>query len=130
MVICTVSGLKVENVCAEKEEKSVEGAMQFRTGKARLNAYLHQIKAAGSSLCACGIGKETVEHFLFHCTRWTAHRGEMLRCTDTHRSNISFYLGGKSLSDGNDWKPNMEAVRATIQFAVATGRLEADQPQE
>lgn len=31
--------------------------------------------------------------------------------------------------DDKDWKPNMEALRATIQFAMATGRPEEDQPQ-
>ncbi len=66
---------------------------QLRTGMTRLNAYLHQIKAAVSGLCACGQARETVEHFLFRCTQWTTLRAGMLRCTDTRRSNISFYLG-------------------------------------
>jgi hypothetical protein len=38
------------------------------------------------------------------------------------------YLGGKSPSDDQKWTPNMEAVRATIRFALATGRLDASQP--
>ncbi|KAM9873826.1 reverse transcriptase [Verticillium dahliae] len=42
----------------------------------------------------------------------------------TQRDNISFHLGGKTTSDGDDWKPDMKAVRATIRFAKATGRLE------
>lgn len=37
---------------------------QLRTDKARLNGYLHQIKAAPSEQCACGQAKETVKHFL------------------------------------------------------------------
>ncbi|KZL81981.1 transposon i [Colletotrichum incanum] len=45
----------------------------------------------------------------------------MLQCTETQRSNISFYLGGKSPSDDDKWTPNMQAVRATIRFALATG---------
>jgi hypothetical protein len=40
--------------------------------------------------------------------------------------NLSFFLGGKSGSDGEGWKPDMAAVRTTIKFAMATGRLEAD----
>ena len=52
----------------------------------------------------------------------------MLQCTNTHRSNLSFYLGGKSASDGQFWTPDVDAVRATIQFAIATGRLDAQQP--
>ncbi|KFZ14321.1 hypothetical protein V502_06139 [Pseudogymnoascus sp. VKM F-4520 (FW-2644)] len=47
-----------------------------------------------------------------------------------HRSNMSFYLGGKSPSDDKNWMPNMEAVCSTIRFAIATGRLDASQPQE
>ena len=100
---------------------------QLRTGMARLNAYLYRIEVAPSDQCACGQARETVEHFLFRCRKWAAHRAEMLQCTDTQRSNISFYLGGKSPSDGDKWTPNMEAVRATIRFAMATGRLDADQ---
>jgi hypothetical protein len=103
---------------------------QLRTGMARLNGYLHRINAAESDECACEHAGETVDHFLFRCTKWTAYRSKMLRCTDSHRSNMSFYLGGKSPSDNNNWSPNVEAVRATIRFAIATGRLDASQPQE
>ena len=102
---------------------------QLRTGMARLNGYLHCIRAAPSDQCVCGKARETVDHFLFRCEKWTAYRTEMLECTNTHRSNISFYLGGKSPSDKKDWTPNMAAVRATIRFAMATGRLDTIQPQ-
>lgn len=102
---------------------------QLRTGMARLNGYLHRIGVAPSDQCACGQAKETVDHFLFRCTKWTAYRRKMLECTDTQRSNISFYLGGKSPSDKNDWTPDMAAVRATIRFAMATGRLDTNEPQ-
>ncbi|KAJ5267909.1 hypothetical protein N7478_010717 [Penicillium angulare] len=69
--------------------------------------------------------KQTVEHFLFRCRKWTAHRTELLQCTQTHRGNISFALGGKQPSDDQKWTPSLEAVRASIRFAIATGRLEA-----
>ncbi|KAJ9480575.1 hypothetical protein VN97_g12978 [Penicillium thymicola] len=97
----------------------------LRTGMARLNGYLYRINAAETDQCACGQAKETVEHFLFRCRKWTAHRTELLQCTNTHRGNISFFLGGKSPSDDQKWTPNLEAVRASIRFAIATGRLEA-----
>jgi hypothetical protein len=110
---------------------------QLRTGMARLNGYLYRINAAESDQCACGQARETVEHFLFRCTRWTVYRSEMLQCTDIHRSNMTFYLGGRSpsddknwTSDDKNWTPNMEAVRAAIHFAIATGRLDTSQPQE
>jgi hypothetical protein len=99
---------------------------QLRTGMARLNSYLHRIKAALSDQCACGQATETVDHFLFRCQQWDEHRTEMLQCTDIHRGNLSFYLGGRSPSDNDNWSPNMQAVRATIRFAIATGRLRAN----
>lgn len=98
---------------------------QLRKGMARLNGYLYRINAAATDQCAYGQAKETVEHFLFRCRKWTAHRTEMLQYTDIHRGNLSFYLGGKSPSDDQKWTPNLEAVRASIRFAIATGRLEA-----
>ena len=99
---------------------------QLRTGIARLNSYLFLIKAVPSDQCACGEARETVEHFFFRCRRWTTHRTEMLQCTEIHRGNISFYPGGKAPSDGKNWTPDMKAVRVTIRFAMATGRLDAD----
>jgi hypothetical protein len=51
---------------------------QLRTGMARLNGYLYRINAAETDQCACGQAKETVEHFLFRCRKWTAHRTELL----------------------------------------------------
>jgi hypothetical protein len=101
---------------------------QLRTGMARLNVYLHRIEVAPSDLCTCGQARETIDHFLFRCNQWTEHRKDMLQCTNTHRSNLSFYLGGKSVSDGQFWTPDVDAVRATIRFAMATGRLDAQQP--
>ena len=47
---------------------------QLRTGMARLNTYLYRIKAAQTEQCDCDQAKETVEHFLFRCTKWTAYR--------------------------------------------------------
>jgi ribonuclease HI len=102
---------------------------QLRTGMAKLNTYLYRIRATSSDQCVCGKASETVEHFMFRCNQWTEHRTEMLQCTNVHRGNISFYLGGKSPSDADNWSPNMRAVRAAIRFAIATGRLDADKPQ-
>ena len=73
---------------------------QLMTGMARLNGYLVHVNAADTELCDCGRAKETVEHFLFHCRKWTDYRREMLACTQERRGNLSFYLGGKALSDG------------------------------
>ena len=99
---------------------------QLRTGMARLNGYLSRIKAATSDQCACGQATETVEHFLFRCTKWTEQRKEMIECTAAQRGNLSFFLGGRAPSDKQDWTPNMRAVRSAIKFALATGRLDAN----
>jgi endonuclease/exonuclease/phosphatase family metal-dependent hydrolase len=86
----------------------------------------HRIKARDTDQCDCGQAAETVEHFLFRCRRWTAQRTEMLQCTQTGRGNMSLYLGGKAATDDAKWAPDMDAVRATIRFALATGRLDAN----
>jgi len=102
---------------------------QLRTGMAKLNGFLSRIGAAESDLCACGHAKETVEHFLLRCIRWTALRDGLLQCTETRRGSLSFYLGGKVPSEPKEWMPDMKAVRATIKYAMATGRLERDDDQ-
>jgi ribonuclease HI len=100
---------------------------QLRTGMARLNGFLNRIGAVESDLCPCGQARETVEHFLLRCVRWTALREDLLRCTVTRRGSLSFYLGGKVPSDPKVWSPDMKAVRTTIKYAMATGRLDVDE---
>ena len=50
----------------------------------------------------------------------------MFQCIEIYRSNILFYLGEKSASDDKNWIPNIKVVQATIRFAIAIGRLNAD----
>ncbi|KAM5520287.1 reverse transcriptase [Fusarium oxysporum f. sp. phaseoli] len=64
---------------------------------------------------------ETVEHFLFRCRKWTAHKAEMLQCTETRRGNLSFYLGGKSPSGDARWTPDMQWTQ--IEQCAAQHRL-------
>ena len=99
---------------------------RLRTGMTKLYGYLFQIGAADSDQCECGASKETVQHFLFRCTRWTTQRALLLQQTETRRGNLSFFLGGKAASDPVGWQPNMKAVRATIQYTIATGRFAED----
>jgi hypothetical protein len=96
---------------------------QLRTGMARINSYLSKIGAAESDMCECGRAPETMEHFLFRCTRWEAERESMRQVGQNMVGNLSFFLGGKSASDGPKWTPNLEAVRAAVKFAMTTGRL-------
>jgi hypothetical protein len=114
--------------CLYNAFKRTEAATlaQLRTGMSRLNAYLYRINATESDLCACGQAKETVDHFLFRCTQWNEQRRVLLRHNTTRSGSLSFFLGGKAASDPESWKPNLPAVRATVQYAIATGRLAAD----
>jgi hypothetical protein len=50
--------------------------------------------------------------------------------TDSHKKRQPlFLLGGKAPTDPEIWTPNMDAVRATIKFAISTGRLDMDVEQ-
>ena len=97
---------------------------QLRTGMSCLNGYLHQIGASETDQCTCGRAKETVKHFLFRCSQWDQQRLRLLEQTETRRGCLSFFLGGRAASEPEkQWKPNISAVQATIQYAIATGRL-------
>jgi len=108
------------------KQKEATVLAQLRTGMARLNGYLHQIGAIESDQCICGRARETVEHFLFRCIRWESQRELLFQQTTTKRGCLSFFLGGKAISDPEKWAPNMEAVRATIRYTLATGRLDTE----
>jgi hypothetical protein len=51
----------------------------------------------------------------------------MLKYSQSKMGNLSFFLGGKAASDGDKWAPDMQAVRATIKFALATWRVDIDE---
>ena len=108
--------------------KRVEASIlaQLRTGMTRLNGYLHRIGASETDQCPCGQARETVEHFLFRCSRWDQYRERMLQQTETKMGCLSFFLGGKAPTDPASWKPNLAAVRAAVQYTIATGRLAVD----
>jgi hypothetical protein len=102
---------------------------QLRTGMVGLNGYLHRIGATESDQCECGQAKESVQHFLFRCTKWDTLRTQMLQQTATRKGNLSYFLGGKAKSDPEDWTPNMGAVYATIKYAISTRRLDRESQQ-
>ena len=89
----------------------------------RINEYLYRIGAAESSDCACSVEKEDVKHFLFRCSRWTTERQPLQQYFTAADNALSLCLGGKAPSDPDDWTPNMNAVKATVKFAMDTGRL-------
>jgi len=99
--------------------------VQLRTGMARLNGYLHRIGAADTGYCTCGQARETVEHFLFNCSRWVSHRHLLSEQAEIRRrGSLSYFLGGKAPSDPHNWSPNIKAVQATVKYAISTGRLD------
>lgn len=101
--------------------------VQLRTGIARVNRYLHRIGAAETDTCDSGQEEETVDHFLFRCTRWGEQREHMRKVDQVMMGNLSFFLGGKTVEDGHKWSSNLGAVRAPIKSAISTGRLDATQ---
>jgi hypothetical protein len=65
---------------------------QLRTGKCRLNGYLACINVRESDQCDCGRGPETVNHFLFKCSRWET----MKQSFPDRFGDLAFSLGGWS----------------------------------
>ena len=100
---------------------------QLRTGMTPLNGYLHMIKATETDLCDCGEATESREHFIFHCAKWSEQRQILREWIGT--GNLLCLLGGKSIIETEDWKPDMDAVRAVFHFILATKRFERDTDQ-
>jgi hypothetical protein len=50
----------------------------------------------------------------------------MMNCSQKKMGNLSFFWRGKAGSDGDKRAPDMQAVRATVKFAIITGRLNID----
>ena len=107
---------------------------QLRTGICRLNSYLAKIQAVDSDQCRCNRGCETVDHFLFRCPRWSNLRQEFKRLAANRWGDLSHALGGWSgeRKDGplDKWTPSTAMVSATVNFAIATGRLEDRKDEE
>jgi hypothetical protein len=119
---------KVLYDCLNREKASI--LAQLRTGHARLNGYLHRIGRSDSELCACGVERETVAHFLLRCTRWNEPRRALVEAAGPHFGSLPRMLGGKAESvdgasepNGRAWKPDIKIVRAVIAFAMETQRL-------
>jgi hypothetical protein len=107
--------------------------IQARTGHCRLNQYLSRTGVVEEARCSCGHDEETIRHLL-SCPRWTDERRELSKSVGDRSGDVSYLLGGwgsrKDVRTGQfvdgpkeKWKPDMEAVKATIQFLEKTGRL-------
>jgi ribonuclease HI len=106
--------------------------VQLRTNISRLNTYLSKINVADTDRCECGM-TETVPHFLFSCPRWRNERQAMKSAHGSRYWDVSYALGGYSTAerdgkkvDGekDKWQPDLNAVKATIDYAIKTGRLQ------
>ena len=117
-------GNHTQRMYDELSKRQASILAQLRTGMTPLNGYLHNIKAVESNLCECGEAVESREHFVLRCARWTEQR--KILGVYTVEDNFSRLLGGKSTMDTDDWAPDMDAVRAVIQFTLTTKRFEHD----
>ena len=68
--------------------------------------------------------RDTAKHFLFRYSRWDNLRQGPLSQTKDKRMNLSLFMGGKTCQDSAEWAADMEAVYATIRFALRSKRLE------
>jgi hypothetical protein len=103
--------------------------VQLRTKILRLNTYLSKINIADTDRCECGI-TETVPHFLVSCPRWKNERKAMKAAHRNRYWDLSYALGGYSTAerDGkkvegekDKWQPDLNVVKATIEYAIKTG---------
>ena len=119
------------NLYNGKSKAQASVLCQLRTGIAHLNSHLAKINAVRSEMCSCNTGVETVHHFLFYCPLWVEFRRNIRDLGYRHNrwEDTSFFVSGWSekSKDGEEkkWKPNGEAVWATINYAVNTGRLKS-----
>jgi hypothetical protein len=115
--------------------------IQARTGHCRLNQYLIRIGLVEEAKCSCGNDEETIRHLILSCPRWSDERRELRLTVGDRSGDVPYLLRGWGLRkdvrtgqllDGpkGKWKPDMEAVKATIQFLEKTGRLTYQLPAE
>ena len=101
----------------------------------KLNKYLARIGSIESDICTCGRESEPVDHFLFRCPLWLDQRYNIRNLAErfNRRGDLSFAPGGWSgeRKDGElpMWRPTLETVIATIEFARETKRL-AEEPTD
>jgi hypothetical protein len=78
--------------------------------------------------------KRRGDELILSCPRWMDERRESRETAGDKSGDVSYLLGGwgtrKDVRTGQlldspkeEWKPDMEAVKATIRFLEKTGRL-------
>jgi hypothetical protein len=89
-------------------KRQASALVQLRTGMTPLNGYLHFMGASETSLCDCGEAAESRQHFIFFCPKWVEQH--KILAGWTNGNELSRLLGGKSATDTDNWKPDMDAV--------------------
>ena len=112
--------------CRKQEARIL---VQLRSGYSKLNDYLWRIGAAPGPECECG-QRETIQHFVLQCPRWAEERRQMKEEIQTRSEDLPYLLGAytSGAQDGEKakWKPDWNAVKQVIRFAINTGRLNFD----
>ena len=89
---------------------------------------MSKIGAAESEMCEHCQQTESIQHLLFTCSKWQQLRENVRVVHGRRYGELSYALGGYSDAerDGqlSKWKPDLTAVRATIEFVLATKRLD------
>ena len=67
---------------------------QLRTGHTPLNENLARIGAEETAICACGISRESTQHFLFHCPKWNNERTSLRETMADRWGDLTYALGG------------------------------------
>jgi hypothetical protein len=91
--------------------------------------------------CSYGNDEEIIRYLILSCPRWTVERRELREAVGARSGDVPYLLGGWGsrkdvrtgrLLDGpqEKWKPDMEAIKATIRFLEKTGRLTYQPPAE
>ncbi|TKA63056.1 hypothetical protein B0A49_08854 [Cryomyces minteri] len=105
--------------------------MQCRSNHSFLRTYLARIGREQSGRCECGQADEMIRSVLAYCPRWQEQRQLLIRLVGARWLDMSYMLGGWSTwedaktgkpLDGpkEQWKPNMEVVRAVVRFLQST----------
>ena len=90
------------------------------------------------SCSSCDQGAETIEHIVLR-PKWDSQRAVLVAVGRAIWGDMSYFLRGYSSRkvrstdrpvDGlkDKWKPQMEVVRATIEFLMQTGRMKPQEP--
>ena len=87
--------------------------VQLRTGHCGLSHYLHRFGKRNSPYCECGMGKETVEHYILECRRFKQQRKKMIKDIGKGRLNIERLLG----------QPQM--IKHMVEYIKSTKRFES-----